>query len=501
MSGYLLAIDQGTTSTRAIIFDETFSVRALAQRELAQHFPAPGLVEHDPEEIWLSTVAVIREALSQARLEARELAAIGITNQRETAIVWDRTTGRPIHRAIVWQDRRTADACARLLADGAQALVAERTGLLIDPYFSATKIAWLLDHVPGARTRAERGLLAFGTVDTFLLWRLTGGQIHATDATNASRTQLFDIGTAQRWDEDLLRLFSVPPPLLPEVRDCADEYGVTDPALFGAAIPIRGIAGDQHAAMLGQACFRPGMMKSTHGTGCFALLNTGPQRVASSNRLLTTVAYRMAGRTTYALEGSIFIAGAAIQWLRDALGLIGRADEADGLARQADPGQEIFFVPAFTGLGAPWWDAQARGAIFGLTRNTGRAELVRAALEAACYQTSDLLDAMKRDWAGGQDTVLRVDGGMAASDWTMQRLADVVGAPVDRPKVLETTALGAAWLAGAQAGVWPDQEGFANAWRLDRRFQPTLPDAERRQRLAGWRAAVRRTLAAPSTTN
>jgi glycerol kinase len=500
MSGYVLAIDQGTTSTRAIIFDNTLGICGLAQRELAQHFPAPGLVEHDPEEIWLSTVAVIREALDRAGLEARALAAIGITNQRETAIVWERASGRPIHRAIVWQDRRTADACARLLADGTQKLVAERTGLLIDPYFSATKIAWLLDHVAGARAKAEQGALAFGTIDAFLLWRLTDGQVHATDATNASRTQLFDIG-AQRWDEDLLRLFNVPSSLLPEVRDCAAEFGVTDPALFGAAIPIRGIAGDQQAALLGQACFRPGMVKSTYGTGCFALLNTGPQRVTSSNRLLTTIAYRLGGRTTFALEGSIFIAGAAIQWLRDALGLLARADEADALARQADAAQDIFFVPAFTGLGAPWWDAQARGAIFGLTRNTGRAELVRAALEAACYQTADLLDAMQRDWSGGQDTVLRADGGMAASDWTMQYLSDVVGAPVDRPKVLETTALGAAWLAGAQSGVWPDQSGFERAWRLDRRFEPMLPDAERCQRLAGWRAAVRRTLSVPPVSD
>jgi glycerol kinase len=500
MAGHVLAIDQGTTSTRAIVFDDTFSIRALAQRELTQHFPAPGLIEHDPEEIWLSTVAVVRDALAQAQLSARDLAGIGITNQRETAVIWERATGRPIHRAIVWQDRRTADTCARLLVDGAEKLVSERTGLLIDPYFSATKAAWMLDHVEGARRLAEAGALAFGTIDTFLLWRLTGGRIHATDATNASRTQLFDIG-AQRWDDDLLRLFNVPRALLPEVRDCAAEFGASDPALFGAAIPVRGIAGDQQAAVLGQACFRPGMVKSTYGTGCFALLNTGGARVASSNRLLTTIAYRLSGRTTYALEGAIFVAGAAVQWLRDGLGLIARADETDALARAADPAQEVYLVPAFTGLGAPWWDAQARGAIFGLSRNTGRAEIARAALEAACFQTSDLLDAMRRDWDGGHDAVLRADGGMAASDWTMQRLADLIGMPVDRPKILETTALGAAWLAGMQSGTWPDQDGFARTWQCERRFQPTLADAQRQARLKGWRAAVRRTLSAAGSTD
>ncbi|MBV8513651.1 MAG: glycerol kinase GlpK, partial [Xanthobacteraceae bacterium] len=404
--------------------------------------------------------------------------------------------GRPIHRAVVWQDRRTADTCARLLADGAEQLISERTGLLIDPYFSATKIAWLLDHVPCARARAEAGELAFGTIDTFLLWRLTGGRVHATDVTNASRTQLLNIAS-QDWDDDLLRLFDIPRALLPELRDCAAEFGTTEASLLGAAVPIRGMAGDQQAAVMGQACFRPGMVKSTYGTGCFALLNTGATRVASSNRLLTTIAYRLAGRTAYALEGSIFVAGAAIQWLRDQLKIISRADEAGELAQQADAAQEIYFVPAFTGLGAPWWDASARGAMFGLTRSAGRAELARAALEAACYQTSDLLDAMRRDWDGGYDPVLRVDGGMAASDWTMQRLSDLVATPVDRPKILETTALGAAWLAGSQAGVWPDADGFAKTWQLDRRFEPTLADAERRKRLSGWQMAVRRTLSTP----
>ncbi|MBV9626547.1 MAG: glycerol kinase GlpK [Xanthobacteraceae bacterium] len=496
MSGTMLAIDQGTTSTRAIIFDASLTICGLAQRELSQHFPAPGEVEHDPEEIWTATLAVCKQALARARLEPQALAGIGITNQRETVVIWERATGRPIHRAVVWQDRRTADTCARLLADGAEQLISERTGLLIDPYFSATKIAWLLDHVPCARARAEAGELAFGTIDTFLLWRLTGGRVHATDVTNASRTQLLNIAS-QDWDDDLLRLFDIPRALLPELRDCAAEFGTTEASLLGAAVPIRGMAGDQQAAVMGQACFRPGMVKSTYGTGCFALLNTGATRVASSNRLLTTIAYRLAGRTAYALEGSIFVAGAAIQWLRDQLKIISRADEAGELAQQADAAQEIYFVPAFTGLGAPWWDASARGAMLGLTRSAGRAELARAALEAACYQTSDLLDAMRRDWDGGYDPVLRVDGGMAASDWTMQRLSDLVAIPVDRPKILETTALGAAWLAGSQAGVWPDADGFAKTWQLDRRFEPTLADAERRKRLAGWQTAVRRTLSTP----
>jgi glycerol kinase len=498
MHGYVLAIDQGTTSTRAIVFDATLQILGLAQRELSQHFPAPGEVEHDPEEIWTATVAVSKEALERARLEGHELAGIGITNQRETVVIWERDTGRPIYPAIVWQDRRTAAACASLLADGAEHLISERTGLLIDPYFSATKIAWLLDHVPGARAKAEAGELAFGTIDTFLLWRLTGGRGHATDVTNASRTQLLNIAN-QDWDDDLLRLFGIPRALLPEVRDCATEFGTTDASLFGAAVPIRGIAGDQQAAVMGQACFQPGMVKSTYGTGCFALLNTGAMRVASSNRLLTTIAYRLGGRTVYALEGSIFIAGAAIQWLRDQLKIITRAEEASALAQEADEAHEIYFVPAFTGLGAPWWDAQARGAIFGLTRSAGRAELARAALEAVCYQTSDLLEAMRRDWDGGREPVLRVDGGMAASDWTMQRLSDFLAMPADRPKILETTALGAAWLAGSQAGVWPDADGFAKAWQLDCRFQPTLPAAERRKRLAGWRDAVRRTLSTPAS--
>jgi glycerol kinase len=493
MTGYVLAIDQGTTSTRAIVYDGEYRIRGVGQREFAQHFPQSGWVEHDPEDIWHTALETARFALADAKLSAPDIAAIGITNQRETTLVWDRATGKPLHRAIVWQDRRTADVCARLRNEGVEQEVSEKTGLLLDPYFSGTKLAWLLDHVPGARAAADAGRLAFGTVDSFLLWRLTGGRIHATDATNAARTLLFDIATGE-WDDELLRLFRIPRSVLPSVLDSAADYGITDAAHFGAPIAIRGIAGDQQAATLGQACFQPGMLKSTYGTGCFALLNTGADRVRSSNRLLTTIAYRLDGRTTYALEGSIFVAGAAVQWLRDGLGLIQRADQSGPLAADADQNQEIFLVPAFTGLGAPWWDADARGALFGLTRATGAKELARAVLESVCFQTHDLLDAMRRDWAGSAETVLRVDGGMVASDWTMQRLADVLNAPVDRPVMLETTALGAAWLAGRQSGVWPDEAGFAKSWRLDRRFKPAMTADERASKLAGWRDAVLRTL-------
>jgi glycerol kinase len=497
MSGYVLAIDQGTTSTRAIVFDDAFRIVGVGQQEFQQIFPRSGWVEHDPEEIWRSVLATARTALADASLSASDLAGIGITNQRETTIVWDRETGRPIHNAIVWQDRRTADFCRQLVADGVEPLLTEKTGLLADPYFSGTKLRWLLDYVEGARAQAVAGKLAFGTVDSFLLWRLTGGQVHATDATNASRTLLFDIA-ANRWDDDLLRLLDIPSALLPEVKDCAADFGMTDPALFGVAIPILGIAGDQHAATLGQACFEPGMLKSTYGTGCFAVMNTGATKVASRNRLLTTIAYRLDGKTNFALEGSIFIAGAAVQWLRDGLRLIDRADRSGPMAAEADDSQDVYLVPAFTGLGAPWWDAEARGAIYGLTRNTGPNEIARAALEAVCFQTADLLGAMRRDWTADGDTVLRVDGGMVASDWTMQRLADLLAAPVDRPVVLETTALGAAWLAGHKAGVWPDQNGFAERWRLERRFEPALHADERSRKLAGWRDAVRRTLSDPN---
>jgi glycerol kinase len=490
----ILAIDQGTTSSRAIVFSPDLTILGRAQKEFAQHFPASGWVEHEPEDIWSTTLETARAAIAAAGLAPSAVAAIGITNQRETTIVWDRATGKAIHRAIVWQDRRTADACAALKAVGAEAMVREKTGLLLDPYFSGTKIAWILDNVPGARTRAERGELAFGTVDSFLLWRLTGGAVHATDATNAARTLLYDIH-AGRWDDGLLDLFKVPRSLLPDVRDCAADYGRALPEHFGAPIPIRGVAGDQQAATVGQACFEPGMMKSTYGTGCFALLNTGATPVASGAKLLTTIAYQLGGRRTYALEGSIFIAGAAVQWLRDGLGIIRSAAEAGPLADAADPMQHVYLVPAFVGLGAPHWDAEARGALYGMTRNTSPKEIARAALESVAYQTHDLLEAMRADWSGGtQRTVLRVDGGMTASDWTMQRLADLLGVPVDRPTILETTALGAAYLAGHAAGVFPEPKAFADLWRLDRRFMPAMPPAQREAKLAGWKDAVSRTL-------
>ena len=494
MGDYVLAIDQGTTSSRAIVFDRRMGVVAVAQKEFRQHFPASGWVEHDAEEIWKGVVAVIRAALRKAGIAATEIAAIGITNQRETVVVWDRQTGRPIHNAIVWQDRRTAPLCQRLRKRGLEPLFSRRTGLLLDPYFSGTKIAWLLANVPGARARARRGELLAGTIDSFLVWRLTGGRVHATDATNASRTLVYNI-VSGAWDDELLGLLGIPAALLPRVLDCADDFGVTERGLFGAAIPIRGVAGDQQAATVGQACFSPGALKSTYGTGCFAVLNTGGKLVRSKNRLLSTIAYRLDGRVTYALEGSIFIAGAAVQWLRDGMGLIRKAGETGELAQRADPAQEVFLVPAFVGLGAPHWDSAAHGALFGLTRNTGPAELARAALESVAFQTLDLLEAMRRDWPGAASAmVLRADGGMVASDWTMQALADILAVPVDRPKILETTALGAAWLAGSKAGVWPGMEEFARGWALDRRFEPAMDEAQRRRRVRGWRDAVRRTL-------
>jgi len=497
MPAHLIAIDQGTTSSRAIVFDASLAPVAVAQQEFTQHFPADGWVEHDPEEIWASVLGTVRAAMDKAGLTARDVAAIGITNQRETVLVWDRATGKPIHNAIVWQDRRTAPICAELRAAGHEPGITQKTGLLLDPYFSATKIAWLLDNVFGARAAAEAGRLAFGTVDSFLLWRLTGGRVHATDATNAARTLLLDIHDAV-WDPALTALFRVPMPLLPEVRDCAGDFGTT--SLFGGAIRILGIAGDQQAATVGQGCIAPGMMKSTYGTGCFALLNTGPQMVTSRNRLLTTIAYQLDGRRTYALEGAIFVAGAAVQWLRDGLKVIGSAPESGTLAEAADPGEQIYLVPAFVGLGAPWWDANARGAVFGLTRKSGAAEIARAALESVGYQTRDLIDAMRADWPESGGTVLRVDGGMAASDFTMQFLADIIDAPVDRPAVMETTALGAAYLAGLAAGVCPGLDGLAASWRRDRRFEPRMDPALRARKWAGWQDAVRRTLAPGRST-
>jgi glycerol kinase len=493
MSGFILAIDQGTTSSRAIVFDEGYRARGVSQQEFQQHFPHSGWVEHEPEDLFRTTRDTIRYALIDAGLSAGEIAAAGIANQRETTIIWDRETGVPVYRAIVWQDRRTADLCARLKAEGTEPDVTARTGLLLDPYFSGTKAAWILDNVEGARAKAEAGKLAFGTVDSWLIWKFTGGRVHVTDATNASRTLLYNIHQGD-WDDELLRLLRVPRAVLPEVKDCAAPFGVIEAAFFGAEIPICGVAGDQQAATVGQACFKPGMLKSTYGTGCFALLNIGGEATQSRNRLLTTIAYQLEGKRTYALEGSIFVAGAAVQWLRDGLKIIDRADWSGPMAEAADPGQNVYLVPAFTGLGAPYWDANARGALFGLTRSTGPNELARAALESVCFQTYDLIEAMHRDWGSGGDKVLRVDGGMVASDRTMQWLADILDAPIDRPVVLETTALGAAWLAGRQAGVWPDEDGFAAGWRRDRRFLPSITAELRKRKLDGWHDAVRRTL-------
>ena len=494
MNNLIMALDQGTTSSRTILFDQNYHIVGQAQQEFTQHFPADGWVEHDPMDIWNTTLATAKQALANAGISAADIAAIGITNQRETTVIWDRHSGQPIYNAIVWQDRRTAALCNQLKDQGLEATVTEKTGLLLDPYFSATKVAWILDNVDGARAQAERGELAFGTVDSWLLWNLTGGE-HATDATNASRTMLYNIHNGD-WDDELLALFNIPRSLLPTVKDSAADFGTT--SLLGEAINIYGIAGDQQAATMGQACFDIGMMKSTYGTGCFALLNTGDNAVTSTNRLLTTIAYQLDGKPTYALEGSIFIAGAAVQWLRDGLGIIESASQSGQLAEDADSSQAVYMVPAFTGLGAPWWDADARGAILGLTRGTGPAEIAKAALESVCYQTLDLLNAMRADWtqgaSQGADTVLRVDGGMVASDWTMQCLADILQAPVDRPVIAETTALGAAWLAGSRAGVWSGQEGFAASWQLDNNFAPQMAMEHRDAKVCGWNQAVRRVL-------
>ena len=486
----LLAIDQGTTSSRAILFDRNGSRLAQAQREFRQYYPEDGWVEHDAAQIWQDCLQLCRDVLKEAGKSAGEVAAIGITNQRETTVLWERDTGKPVAPAIVWQDRRTADLCDELRADGKEALVQQRTGLLLDPYFSATKLAWLLDNVPAARQRAEAGELAFGTIDSWLLWNLTGGQVHATDATNASRTLLFDIHR-QCWDEELLALFRIPAALLPDVRDSAADYGQTDASLFGGPIAVAGIAGDQQAALVGQACFSPGMVKSTYGTGCFMVLNTGRTAVLSRNRLLTTVGYRLNGETTYALEGSIFVAGAAIQWLRDGLRLISHASETEALARSVGSAKGVYLVPAFTGMGAPWWDPHARGALLGLTRDTGIAEVVTAGLESVCYQTLDLLEAMGAD-AGARPTALRVDGGMVVNNWLTQTLADILGIRVDRPEVTETTALGAAYLAGLQVGLFTSLEDVAGRWQCEQSFMPSLDEPSRQQRHAGWRRAVAR---------
>ena len=487
----ILAIDQGTTSSRAIVFDSTARPVSAAQREFAQIFPANGWVEHDPEAIWSTTLEVARQAFDAAEARGYRVAAIGITNQRETTLVWDRRSGEAIHNAIVGQDRRTAAACATLRAAGLESEVRERTGLLLDPYFSATKLAWLLDHVDGSRNRAAMGELAFGTVDSFLVYRLTGGRVHATDATNASRTNLYNLRTGA-WDERLLEIFRVPEQLLPRIQDCAADYGQTDAAIFGRPVPIFGVAGDQQAAAIGQCCFHPGSIKATYGTGAFIVVNTGEKIVDSRHRLLATVANKLDGQTTYGLEGSIFVAGAAVQWLRDGLGIIEHAADTEGLASGLSNNAGVYLVPAFTGLGAPYWDPDARGAIFGLTRATGAPELARAALESACYQTRDLLDAMSAD--GVRPHSLRVDGGMVANDWFMAFMADILGITVERPVVMETTALGAAYLAGRKATIYGREDEFANLWQSDSRVEPRLGPGDREALLTGWRNAVARVI-------
>ena len=489
---YLLVVDQGTTSTRSIVFDPRLTPIAGAQQEFAQHYPHPAWVEHDPEDLWSTAISTARDALAKAGLQASQIAALGITNQRETTIVWDRQTGRPIYNAIVWQDRRTADACAALERAGHGPLVTAKTGLRLDPYFSATKIVWILDHVDGARPAAQAGRLAFGTVDSYLLWRLTEGQVHVTDATNASRTLLCDITTGG-WDDELLALFGVPRAMLPEIRDSSGAFGVTTPGLFGAPVPVYGVAGDQQAALVGQGCFSPGAVKATYGTGAFILLNTGERTVRSRSGLLTTIAWQRRGVRHYALEGAIFAAGASVQWLRDGLGIVDTAAETGELAAQADPDQPVYLVPAFTGLGAPYWTSEARALITGITRGTSRREIARATLETIGFQTRDLLGAMMDDF-GAETEAVRVDGGMAASDWTMQFLADMLGREVQRPACLETTAVGAAYLAGLHAGLCPEPH-HAAAGKIECRFHPTMAAEERGRRYAGWQSAMAQALA------
>lgn len=486
---FILAIDQGTTSTRAVLFDAEMQAVGSAQQEFPQYFPKAGWVEHDLEEIWDSVVATCRQVLAEQGITAADLAGIGITNQRETTAVWDRASGKTIHKAIVWQDRRTVEICEALRAEGHEDMIRHKTGLLLDPYFSGTKVRWILDQTPGARDQAANGGLLFGTIDSFLIWRLTGGASHVTDATNASRTMLYDI-RAGAWSAELCQALKVPMQMLPQVKDCAAEFGTTVPDILGAAVPILGVAGDQQAATIGQACFEPGMMKSTYGTGCFALLNTGETPVVSNNRLLTTVAYQLDGQPTYALEGSIFIAGAAVQWLRDGLGILETAAQSGELAQAADPEQDVLLVPAFTGLGAPYWQPECRGAVFGLTRGSGPAEMARAALQSVAYQTRDLWEAMRADWPEETHVTLRVDGGMSASDWTMQSLSDLLGAAVDRPRMQETTVLGAGWLAGMHAGIYPDQAGFAATWALEHKFTPEMAAEQREAAYARWQRAV-----------
>ena len=490
MSSFILAIDQGTTSSRSILFDRQGQVAAVAQQEFAQHFPHDGWIEHNPEDIWETVVATCRDVMRNADISADQVDGIGITNQRETTILWDRKTGKPLYNAIVWQDRRTSDLCQSLRDKGHTDVVQAKTGLLIDPYFSATKLGWVLDNVEGARERAEQGELAFGTVDSFLIWRLTGGQQHVTDATNASRTALFNIHT-QEWDEELLALFNIPANLLPEVKDSSDGFGTTEAHWLGASLPIAGVAGDQQAALVGQACFQPGMGKSTYGTGCFMIVNTGETPSLSRNRLLTTIGYRLNGKPTYAMEGSIFVAGATVQWLRDGLNLFADASETEALAQETRSGHSVYLVPAFTGLGAPHWDPKARGAIFGLTRDTGIAEIVAAGLQAVCYQTRDLQHCMNDDMEAPPGT-LRVDGGMVKNSWVMQFLADMLGVQVDRPTILETTALGAAYLAGLRLGWYQTLEEIEQLWRCEKSFLPEMEESTREELYQGWLDAVSR---------
>ena len=486
---YLLAIDQGTSSSRTVIYDRTVRSLASAQEEFPQLYPQPGWVEHDPEAIWASVVNVTRQAMAEAGCGATDIAGIGITNQRETTLIWDRESGQCVHNAIVWQDRRTAAACDRLRREGAESVIGEKTGLRIDPYFSATKVGWLLDNVAGVREQAEAGRLAFGTVDSFLLWRLTSGRVHATDASNASRTMLFNIHT-QQWDEELLDLFGVPRGLLPEVLDCAAEFGETEPDLLGGAVPVLGVAGDQQAALIGQAGFSPGMTKSTYGTGCFVIANTGSEALESKNHLLTTVASRIDGEVTYGLEGSVFVAGSALQWLRDELRIIDAAPDSEAIANETGVIDDVFVVPAFAGLGAPYWDAHARGAILGLSRGSGRSDIVTATLQAVAFQTRDLVDAMAED--GIAPSVIRVDGGMVANAWFLQFLADILDTPVERPENVESTVLGAAYLAALQSGAIESPEDITSLWRRDKLFEPSMPADRREQLLAGWADAVAR---------
>ncbi len=490
---YVLAIDQGTTSSRAVLFDKTLEPKFMSQEEFPQHFPQPGWVEHNPDDIWNSVLSVCTSVISKAKITGRDIVSIGITNQRETTLIWNKRTGKPLQNAIVWQDRRTSNICDEFKAANYEKMITKTTGLLLDPYFSATKIKWLLDQNEEIREECEKGEYLFGTVDTFLIWKLTKGKRHVTDATNASRTMLFNLET-DCWSEEICTLFNVPTAMLPDVLDCADDFGKTSAEIFGVPIPITGVAGDQHAATIGQACFDQGMVKSTYGTGCFVMLNTGKNRIYSKNRLLTTVAYRLCGETTFALEGSIFIAGAAVQWLRDAIKLIPSASETEKFAKASDVEQSVYFVPAFTGLGAPYWDTEARGAIYGLNRNSGIPEICKAVLESVGFQTKDLLEAMRSDAPYIGRSVLRVDGGMSASDWTMQFLANIIDAPVDRPKMLETTALGVAWLAGMYLEFYPKKHEFAANWVQDTTFSPKMNTEEREKLTKGWKLAIERTL-------